>query len=80
MPSYLIVGGLVFTPITLGLISQAVDELDEDAWHATLQAKKMPDQQLIVLLSVLAHPLNHGYEARRMNLLKSVNDTPVSGA
>ena len=77
LPSYFIVGGLVFTTTTVGLISMAVDDFDEDSWHATLQSKKDPEQQLVVLLSVLAHPINHGYETRRIHQLESCNDEKV---
>lgn len=77
MPSYMIVGGLLFTTVTMGLISMAVDEFDEDSWHATLQGKKNPEQQLVVLLAVLAHPINHGYETRRIHQLASCNGEKV---
>lgn len=77
LPSYFIIGGLVFTVTTVGLISMAVDEFDEDSWHATLQSKKESEQELVVLLSVLAHPINHGYETRRIHRLEACNDEKV---
>eukprot|EP00035_Acanthoeca_spectabilis_P025033 m.456539 g.456539 ORF g.456539 m.456539 type:complete len:576 (+) comp21073_c0_seq1:190-1917(+) len=76
-PSYFIVGGVVFTKMTCGLLDVAVEALSEEAWQRGRQPKKDPKEEVIVVISVLGHPVNHGYEIHRLPLLKAFNDEPV---
>mmetsp|Transcript_9357 Transcript_9357/g.24081 ORF Transcript_9357/g.24081 Transcript_9357/m.24081 type:complete len:550 (+) Transcript_9357:106-1755(+) len=76
-PSYLIVGGVVFTKMTCGLLDVAVEVLSEGAWQRGREPKKDADEEVIVVISVLGHPVNHGYEIHRLPLLKEFNGKPV---
>eukprot|EP00051_Salpingoeca_urceolata_P008402 m.105678 g.105678 ORF g.105678 m.105678 type:complete len:555 (-) comp15733_c1_seq2:217-1881(-) len=76
-PPYLIVGGIVFTPLSRGLLDVAVESLSEEAWQAGRKPKKYHDQDVIVIISILAHPINHGYGIRRLPLLTHCNNKEV---
>lgn len=60
-PSYFIVGGVVFTKMTCGLLDVAVEVLSEEAWQRGREPKKIPEEEVIVVISVLGHPVNHGW-------------------
>eukprot|EP00047_Mylnosiga_fluctuans_P007260 m.252119 g.252119 ORF g.252119 m.252119 type:complete len:579 (-) comp17615_c0_seq1:145-1881(-) len=77
MPSYFIVGGLVFTTLTYGLMEATVESLSEDAWQAGLQPKDHADKELVILLCVLSHEINHGYYSNKLPLLDTFNGAPV---
>jgi len=72
-PSYLIVGGVVFTPLTCGLLDVAVEAISEEAWQSGRAAMKELGQQIIVVISVLGHPINHGYDISRLPCLTEFN-------
>eukprot|EP00040_Diaphanoeca_grandis_P039804 m.260208 g.260208 ORF g.260208 m.260208 type:complete len:593 (-) comp39436_c0_seq1:588-2366(-) len=76
-PSYMIVGGVIFTPLTCGLLDVAVEVISEEAWQAGRSAMKTPGQQVIVVISVLGHPINHGYDISRLPLLTEFNGEKV---
>lgn len=76
-PTYLIVGGVVFTPLTCGLLDVAVEALSEEAWQRGRGAKKHDDEEVIVVISVLGDPINHGYEINRLPLLQKFNGKDV---
>ena len=117
--SYYIIGGLVFSPMTTGLLFAATDDFTEEglpsslhstkplghsitllfsllftlpspspplyslplpvpfplpspfsspsaAWQASRNPKQHPDEELVILLSVLAHPINNGYTINKL--------------
>lgn len=68
-PSYLIVGGVIFTALTCGLLDVAVEVLSEEAWQRGRSALKEAGEQVIVIIQVLGHPVNHGYDIHRLPLL-----------
>jgi len=69
-PSYLVVGGLVFTRLTIAYLREYSGE-DENNWYDTAprtlvhrafhSVKESIDQELIVLSHVLADDINFGY-------------------
>ncbi|EGD79346.1 hypothetical protein PTSG_09760 [Salpingoeca rosetta] len=77
MPSYLIVGGAVFTVMTGGLLDAAVDEFDDNAWEYSRRAKKYPDEQLVIRIGWLSHPINHGYASHRAERIAKCNGVQV---
>ena len=77
VPSYLIVGGVVFTPLTCGLLDVAVEALSEEAWQVGRGAMKKPDEQVIMIITILAHPLMHGYDIHRLPLLVEFNGEKI---
>lgn len=83
-PSYFILGGLVFTPITVPLLrSEYGKEFDYDA-PVKLLDKMMhglataPGQQVVVLSQVLAADVNVGYEDIVNTQVLRVNGRPIS--
>ena len=77
VPSYLIVGGIVFTPLTCGLLDVAVDVLSEEAWQKGRGAIQKEGEEIILILSILAHPLMHGYDISRLPLLVEFNGEKI---
>jgi len=77
VPTYLIVGGIVFTPLTCGLLDVAVEVLSEEAWQRGRGAMNKPGEQVIVIISLLAHPLMHGYDINRLPLVVEFNGEKV---
>lgn len=76
-PPYFIFGGLVFTTMTCGLLEVAVEMLTEEAWQRGRGEMKKDTDEVIVIISVLAHPLMHGYEIHRLPLLTEFNGEKV---
>ncbi|RMZ56724.1 hypothetical protein APUTEX25_002813, partial [Auxenochlorella protothecoides] len=83
-PSYFILGGLVFTPVTVPLLrSEYGKEFDYDApvklldkmMHAMADA---PGQQIVVLAQVLAADVNVGYEDIVNTQVHAVNGQRVT--
>ena len=66
-PSYLVVGGLVFVPLSLPWIRSAQGAMGQGAVAALLthaeQDLERRGQQVIVLSTVLSHDVNFGYES-----------------
>lgn len=79
MPSYLIVGGVLFTPLTCGLLDVAVESLSEETWQAGRQPKEHDDEQVVTIIGILAHKINHGYDIRRLPHCVEVNGVKVGG-
>jgi hypothetical protein len=77
VPTYFIVGGVVFSNLTCGLLDAAVEVLSEEAWQRGRGAVKELGEQVIVIITILAHPLMHGYEIGRLPLVESVNGEKV---
>lgn len=76
-PSYLIVGGIIFTALTCGLLDVAVEAISEEAWQSGRAAIKELGEQVIVIIAVLGHPVNHGYDIHRLPLLSEFNGKKV---
>eukprot|EP00043_Microstomoeca_roanoka_P005913 m.58869 g.58869 ORF g.58869 m.58869 type:complete len:609 (-) comp13185_c0_seq1:171-1997(-) len=77
MPSYFIVGGAVFTVLTGGLLETAVDEFDDDAWEFSRHPKRFPDEEVVVRISWLSHPINHGYASHRAERIVKCNGVKI---
>lgn len=78
MPAYLVVGGLVLTTLSYGLLDVCVEVISEEAWSAGRAQKKSADEQVVVIVSVLAHPVNQGYEVHRLAHLTEFNGAKVT--
>jgi hypothetical protein len=77
VPSYFIVGGVVFTPLTCGLLDVAVEVLSEEAWQRGRGAMQKEGEEIILIISILAHPLMHGYDIGRLPLLVEFNGEKI---
>jgi len=68
-PSYLIVGGLVFVPLTSPFLEMLCggksrsrrSDIPQPLLAAMVRDKERPGQQVVVLVQVLAHEINQGY-------------------
>jgi len=80
-PSYFIVGGLVFTYLTIPLVNQIVDHVGQNSMlviqKAVRMSKERPDSQYIILLRILPGEVNFGYRGGGIHHLKTVNDKEV---
>lgn len=81
-PKYSIFGGMVFTPLTLGLLCEWGDDWYSSAPRSLVRAYAegfpTPDvTEHVVVVQVLAHQVNRGYEAAYSRRVLSVNDVPV---
>lgn len=82
LPSYLVVGGLVFAPLSLPILEAAYSARKWRALApvAVLKAfqeqRASPDQQVVILVQVLSHEVNHGYKLG-MAPLERFNGAPV---
>ncbi|PRQ26254.1 putative peptidase Do [Rosa chinensis] len=78
-PSYLIIAGLVFTPLSEPLI----DEECDDSIGLKLLAKaryslaKFKGEQIVILSQVLANEVNIGYEDMSNQQVLKLNGTPI---
>eukprot|EP00039_Didymoeca_costata_P005693 m.83716 g.83716 ORF g.83716 m.83716 type:complete len:603 (-) comp12932_c0_seq2:1392-3200(-) len=77
VPTYFIVGGVVFAPLTCGLLDVAVEVLSEEAWQRGRGYMEKPDEEVIVIIAILAHSLTHGYDITRLPLLQEFNGKKV---
>ncbi|CAK0825381.1 unnamed protein product [Prorocentrum cordatum] len=83
-PSYFIVGGLVFTSLSLPFLeSEYGQDWDRKApvemvqWSSVDHAKTA-DEQIVMLTQVLSHPLTVGYETLENLRLETVSGTKVN--
>ena len=86
-PSYLVVGGLVLTPLSMEYMEAEFDVdgmNDLEYFASTFQLMALTDQpqreegdQIVLLSQVLAHPVNIGYENLRNQALKTFNGIEV---
>jgi len=79
---YVCWAGLVFVPVSLPFLTECYGEDMEDApsslsAEVTRAKRSFPDQQLIVLASVLVDEINYGYEDESGRLLQRVNGTQI---
>jgi len=85
VPSYVVVGGLVFTKFTVPLYNafsavgpRKFDQSVPSETEQTLDTwKRDPDEDIVVLLDGLSAPVNEFYEFPRMSMLHSLNGEPV---
>ena len=81
-PKYFIFGGLVFTPLTLGLLNEWGPEWYSLAPRPLTQAHldEFPSEdrdQLVVVAQVLAHGINRGYEHCYARRVTHVQGAPI---
>eukprot|EP00658_Telonema_sp_P-2_P023152 TRINITY_DN19270_c0_g1_i2.p1 TRINITY_DN19270_c0_g1~~TRINITY_DN19270_c0_g1_i2.p1 ORF type:complete len:465 (-),score=138.10 TRINITY_DN19270_c0_g1_i2:223-1617(-) len=81
-PKYCIFGGLVFTPLTMGLLCEWGDDWYNAAPRSLVRAyaEGFPTPEVseyVVVVQVLAHPINRGYEAAYSRRVTKVNGTAV---
>lgn len=85
LPSYFIVGGLVFVPLSQpfleamyggGRKTNRRSDIPSAVITLINENKKSKDQQVVILLQVLAHEINHGYKEMVVPCL-SFNREPV---
>jgi S1-C subfamily serine protease len=73
-PSYYIIGGLVFVPLTLMMIEQMIEANDDDSLAGYMGAEKLvEDQQKVVLSDILLTEITDGYKEKNQ-ILMTVND------
>jgi S1-C subfamily serine protease len=80
-PSYFIIGGLVFVPLSVVFLEQAYGSSWKKSCPVAVQAllpeyKDFSDQQVVVLFQVLSAQLNYGYRLQTVQL-KSFNGVEV---
>eukprot|EP00698_Gefionella_okellyi_P000572 TRINITY_DN10498_c0_g1_i4.p1 TRINITY_DN10498_c0_g1~~TRINITY_DN10498_c0_g1_i4.p1 ORF type:complete len:602 (-),score=127.79 TRINITY_DN10498_c0_g1_i4:24-1829(-) len=81
LPSYFIVGGLVFTALSIPLVNQIVDHVGQNSMLVIQKAVRMSqersDQQYLILLRILPSEVNFGYRGGGIHHLKTVNGKEV---
>ncbi|VEU34121.1 unnamed protein product [Pseudo-nitzschia multistriata] len=82
-PPYFIVGGLVFTALSIpyledcGAWGEYVSDSLSYLMNKVYEPLEKPGDQVVVLINVLAHPANTGYDGLTNLHLRSVNGAPV---
>lgn len=85
LPSYFISGGLVFVPLSQpfleamyggGKRTNRRSDIPSAVIALINENKKSRDQQVVILLQVLAHEINHGYK-QMMAPIETFNGEPV---
>jgi len=74
-PSYLIIGGLLFAPLTPKLVQDVA--MEQQLWVSDSVAGMLNGQSYVALANVLPHPINDGFRVGSMNLLHSCNGKAV---
>ncbi len=79
-PTYLMMGGLVFVPLTMNYFSAAnwdafKPELQDLAVHGLPSAEQ---KQVVLMSHVLPHEINKGYDKLTNVIVKKVNGCPIS--
>eukprot|EP01024_Parvocaulis_polyphysoides_P025353 TRINITY_DN2314_c0_g1_i1.p2 TRINITY_DN2314_c0_g1~~TRINITY_DN2314_c0_g1_i1.p2 ORF type:complete len:227 (-),score=24.59 TRINITY_DN2314_c0_g1_i1:266-874(-) len=80
-PQYFIFGGLVFAPLTVPFLQNAYGsdyhkKAPSDLQTAMMYHKEFDDQQIVVLVQILASELTFGYKFG-VNRLMTVNDVEI---
>ena len=77
-PSYYIIGGLVFVPLTLMLIDRLLEEDDDASGLADYTGAEqiVEEQQKLVLVDILLTDMTEGYESN-FQILSSINDNLI---
>jgi S1-C subfamily serine protease len=76
---YYIFGGLVFLAVTRGYLMRS-DEVDSFAWSLTpylLEEQPLPNEQVVLLQSVLTAAVNQGYDDAAGEVIRKVDGQPV---
>eukprot|EP00406_Dinophysis_acuminata_P002139 CAMPEP_0179214168 /NCGR_PEP_ID=MMETSP0797-20121207/2156_1 /TAXON_ID=47934 /ORGANISM="Dinophysis acuminata, Strain DAEP01" /LENGTH=530 /DNA_ID=CAMNT_0020920151 /DNA_START=39 /DNA_END=1631 /DNA_ORIENTATION=+ len=85
-PRYILLGGLVFSVMTIPLFSEYAEAKKEERrillpnsvyLSATDEWKEHEDQEMVVLLRTLKHTVNLGYDCSEVRQLKRFNGIPV---
>ena len=80
-PSYLIVGGLVFTALTMPWIRGAAGSMGQSTVANILSHAEADleyeGQQIVVLAKVLSHDVNFGYESFSGQILTKLGETQI---
>jgi len=74
-PSYLICGGLIFSPLTINFIVEA--QAGKLATEASLKEIETPDEQPVVLVNVLIDDCNIGYTGWKGIILRKYNGQDI---
>jgi S1-C subfamily serine protease len=82
-PTYFIVGGLVFEPLTLNYLKEwgshwSINAPFELVKYYARGEKTIDRQQVVVLVKVLADELNAGYQDQENEVISSVNGRTIS--
>jgi S1-C subfamily serine protease len=78
-PSYFIVSGLVFVPLTYMMIERLLESDEYDLSHMLMYAeeeKTFPDHQKIVLTEILLSEMTDGFN-NKMDILYAINDIEI---
>jgi hypothetical protein len=84
-PEYVLVGGFVFTKMTVPLIMEMRHGMQNGRGPrfspAVVKAvsgwKKGDDEEVVLLIAVLRHKVNRGYDVRSVRIVESVNGKAV---
>lgn len=78
-PSYFIISGLVFVPLTFMMMERFLNTDDYDISHMLIYAdeeKAFPDEQKIVLTEILLSEITDGFN-NKMDILSAINDVQI---
>jgi S1-C subfamily serine protease len=79
VPSYFILGGLVFVPLTFMMVERLLDIDQDEVSHLLMysdEEKEFPDQQKLVLTEILLSEMTEGYH-NKMDVLESINGVEI---
>ena len=60
-----------------GLLDAAVEALSEEAWQLSRRPKEQPDEEIIIIIDILSHPVNQGYDLARLPSVTMLNDVKL---
>eukprot|EP00746_Dinoflagellata_sp_MGD_P010752 gnl/MRDRNA2_/MRDRNA2_122329_c0_seq1.p1 gnl/MRDRNA2_/MRDRNA2_122329_c0~~gnl/MRDRNA2_/MRDRNA2_122329_c0_seq1.p1 ORF type:complete len:616 (-),score=93.23 gnl/MRDRNA2_/MRDRNA2_122329_c0_seq1:129-1976(-) len=82
--TYAIFGGFVFCPVTTPLLAEYINDRSDSVYippsiHSKAERswKDEEDQELVILLRGLEHPINQGYDFHVARILATVQGKPV---
>ncbi len=81
-PSYLIYGGLIFTPLTINLLEEWGRNWYRDAPPLLIHLAQdtLPEKdrsQIVIIRGVLAHGVNVGYHTTEFAVVKKIDGVPI---
>jgi len=81
-PPYFVIGGFVFTKLSTPLVKEYNDNEDNPTLPAEVLEKvsawRLKQEEVVILVQVLQHPVNEGVELETVRILQSINDHPVT--
>lgn len=82
-PTYYIVGGLVFEPLTVNYLKEWGHNWSDNApldlvRHYLKGEKTIEQKEIVVLVNVLADEINSGYQEQTNTIISNVNGRPIS--